>query len=117
MCEINDGPSDAGGATEDGENEDPRKEKDEDVSGPNARVREPLRVPVQIRRWHRLHVQLCHEFRRYPFNPKKPQLRDPRCEGFDLSIKCLRFEDYGASYLMGAEISKTQKQTLFSLCD
>lgn len=79
MCEINDGPSDAGGATEDGENEDPRKEKDEDVSGPNARVREPLRVPVQIRRWHRLHVQFCHEFRRYPFNQKKPQLRDPRC--------------------------------------
>ena len=61
VCEINDGPSDARGTTEDGEYEDPRKEKDEDVCGPNARVREPLRVPVQIRRWHRLHVQFCHQ--------------------------------------------------------
>jgi len=61
MREINDGPCDAGGATEDGENEDPRKEKDEDVGGPDARVSEPLRVPVQIRRWHRLHVEICHQ--------------------------------------------------------
>jgi len=61
MYEINDGPCDARGATEDGENEDPRKEKDEDVGGPDARVSEPLRVPVQIRRWHRLHVQICHQ--------------------------------------------------------
>lgn len=56
MGEVDDGPSLARGAIEDGEDDEPREKEDENVSGPNPWVREPLRVPVQIRRWHRPHV-------------------------------------------------------------
>lgn len=62
MGEIDYGPSGAGGAAEDGENEKPGEEEDEYVGGPNTRVRKPLRVPVHIRRRHRLHVQVRHRF-------------------------------------------------------
>uniref|UniRef100_A0A0A9D6D6 Uncharacterized protein n=1 Tax=Arundo donax TaxID=35708 RepID=A0A0A9D6D6_ARUDO len=58
--EVDDGPRRAGGASEDGEDEEPREEKDEDIGRPHARVHEPLRVLVQIRRRERLHVQLRH---------------------------------------------------------
>jgi hypothetical protein len=58
--EVDDGPRGAGCATEDGEHEEPREEEDEDVGRPHARVHEPLRVLVQIRRRERLHVQLHH---------------------------------------------------------
>ena len=56
MGEIDDGPGHARTATEDGEDEEPREEEDQYVGGPYAGVREPLRVPVQIRRRLRLHV-------------------------------------------------------------
>lgn len=61
MTEIDGGPSHARGTTEDGEDEEPREEQDYDVRRPHARVREPLRVPVQIRWWHRLHIQTRHQ--------------------------------------------------------
>lgn len=52
---MDDGPGHARGAIEDREDE-PREKDDENVGGPHPRVREPLRVPVQIRRWHRPYV-------------------------------------------------------------
>jgi hypothetical protein len=58
--EVDDGPRGAGCAAEDGEHEEPGEEEDEDVGRPHARVHEPLRVLVQIRRRERLHVQLRH---------------------------------------------------------
>ena len=61
MGEIDEGPGDARGAAEDGEDEEPREEEDEDVCGPHPWIHEPLRVPVQIRRWHRRHIQLSHQ--------------------------------------------------------
>ena len=60
MGEIDDGPGHAGTATEDGEDEEPREEEDQNVEGPDTWVREPLRVPVQIRRRYSLHVQIGH---------------------------------------------------------
>lgn len=58
--EIDDCPRHARRAAEDGENKEPCEEENEDVGGPHTRVREPLRVPVQIRRRLRFHVQICH---------------------------------------------------------
>jgi len=58
--EVDDGPRRAGGAAEDGEDEEPGEEEDEDVARPDARVHEPLGVLVQIRGRERLHVQLRH---------------------------------------------------------
>ena len=60
MREIDDGPSHAGRAAEDGENNKPREEEDEDISGPYTWVHEPLRILVHIRGWHRLHIQIRH---------------------------------------------------------
>lgn len=60
VAEVDEGPGHAGGAAEDGEDEEPGDEEDEDVGGPDPRVHEPLGVLVQIRRRHRLHVQLRH---------------------------------------------------------
>ncbi|KAI8544929.1 hypothetical protein RHMOL_Rhmol07G0003600 [Rhododendron molle] len=60
MGEIDDGPGHARRAAEEGEDEEPREEEDQDIGGPNPWVREPFRVPIQIRRWHRLHVQIRH---------------------------------------------------------
>lgn len=50
MSEMNDGPSDARRTMKDGENEEPREEEDENISSPNTRIREPLCVPIHIRR-------------------------------------------------------------------
>lgn len=60
VAEVDERPCRAWGAPEDGEDEDPAEEEDEDVGGPDPGVHEPLRVPVQIRGRHRLHVQLRH---------------------------------------------------------
>lgn len=60
VAEVDERPGHAGRAPEDGEDEEPGDEEDEDVGGPDPRVHEPLRVLVQIRRRHRLHVQLRH---------------------------------------------------------
>lgn len=60
MEEINDCPRHARRTSNDGENKKPWEEEDEDVGGPHTGVREPLRVPVQIRRRHRFHVQIGH---------------------------------------------------------
>ena len=60
MREMDDGPGHARGTTGDGEDDEPREEEDEDVGAPHPRVREPLRVPVQIRRCLRLHIQIRH---------------------------------------------------------
>lgn len=60
VAEVDERPRRAWGAPEDGEDEDPAEEEDEDVGGPDPGVHEPLRVPVQIRGRHRLHVQLRH---------------------------------------------------------
>lgn len=56
MREIDDGPGHPGGAVEEREDDQPRDEQDEDVRRPHPGVREPFRVPVQIRRRHGLHV-------------------------------------------------------------
>ena len=63
MGEVDDGPGHARGAVEDGENEEPREEEDQYVSGPYARIREPLRVPVHICCRKRPHV--------HPFSPQE----------------------------------------------
>ena len=60
VAEVDERPGHAGGAAEDGEDEEPGDEEDEDVGGPDPRVHEPLGVLVQIRRGHRLHVELRH---------------------------------------------------------
>lgn len=60
--EVHDGPSHARGAVENGEHDEPREEEDEDVGRPHARVREPLRVLVQIRRRHRANVHVLSSF-------------------------------------------------------
>lgn len=62
MGEIDDGPGHARRAAEEGEDEEPREEEDQDIGSPNPWVSEPFRVPIQIRRWHRLHVQIRHFF-------------------------------------------------------
>ena len=77
--EVDDGPGHAGGAAEDGEHEEPGEEKDEYVGAPDAGVHEPLRVLVQIRWRHRLHVELRHRPRRV-------------CSPFEL---CLRVQGKG----------------------
>ena len=53
---IDNGPGHARRAAKDGEDKEPREEEDKDVGGPNPRVCEPFCVPIQIRRWLRLHV-------------------------------------------------------------
>jgi hypothetical protein len=60
MAEVDERPRHAGCASDDGEDEEPGDEEDEDVGGPHPGVHEPLRVLVQIRRRHRLRVQLRH---------------------------------------------------------
>ena len=72
MEEVDDGPRRAGGAAEDGEDEEPGEEEDEDVGRPDARVHEPLGVLVQIRGRERLHVQLRHRAGGAP-NPSNPR--------------------------------------------
>lgn len=62
MREVDDGPGHARGAIEDGKDDKPREEDDENVGGPHPRVREPLGVPVQIRRWHRPYVHCSTAF-------------------------------------------------------
>jgi hypothetical protein len=64
--EVDDCPGHAGGAVEDGEYDDPREEEDEDVGRPHARIREPLRIPVQIRRRHCSDVHVL-----WPFSPSQ----------------------------------------------
>lgn len=76
--EIDDGPGHAGRAAEDGEDEEPGEEEDADVGRPDARVHEPLRVPVQIRRRHSLHVQLRHRPRLPPPSLSFPSLSGRR---------------------------------------
>ena len=56
MGEVDDGPGHARGTIEDGLNEEPWEEEDEDVSRPHPWIREPLRVPVHVRRRQRSHV-------------------------------------------------------------
>lgn len=56
MGEVDDGPGSAGGATGDGEDEQPGKEEEQDVGGLDTEVHEPLRVLVHINRRCRLHV-------------------------------------------------------------
>lgn len=58
--EVDDGPGHAGRAGGEGEDEEPGEEEDENVGGPHSRVHEPLGIPVQIRRRHRLHIQIRH---------------------------------------------------------
>lgn len=60
MGEVDDSPSHARRTTEDGKHRQPREEKDQYVSGPNSRIREPFGVPIQIRGRHSLHVQIRH---------------------------------------------------------
>lgn len=62
MAEVNDRPCHARRAIKNGENEQPAEEEYEYVCGPYSWIHEPLRVPVQIRRRHRLHVQLSDHF-------------------------------------------------------
>ena len=61
MKEIDDGPGHARRAREDGKDDEPGEEEDKDVAGPNAWVREPLGVSVQIRRRNCIHVQCPHQ--------------------------------------------------------
>jgi hypothetical protein len=63
MAEVDERPRHAGRASEDGEDEEPGDEEDEDVGGPHPGIHEPLGVLVQIRRRHRLRVQLRHPCR------------------------------------------------------
>lgn len=65
--EVDDGPSHARRTAQDGQDKKPREEEDEDVGGPHPWVHEPLRIPVQIRRWHRLHVQIRHSEKTHKF--------------------------------------------------
>ena len=65
MEEINDGPSHSRRAAENGENEEPCEEYDENIGSPYPRVREPLCIPVQIRRRRCLHVQIRHSHHKY----------------------------------------------------
>lgn len=60
MREIDDCPGHAGRASENGQHKEPREEEDQYIRGPNTRVREPLRIPVQIRRLLRRHVVTRH---------------------------------------------------------
>ncbi|RWW80325.1 hypothetical protein BHE74_00011327 [Ensete ventricosum] len=83
----------AGGASENGEHKEPGKEEDEYVGGPDSGVHKPLRVLVQIRRRHRVHVELRH--RRRPEVPlsssapdSKPRQRskDSTAGGFNYTV-------------------------------
>lgn len=56
MGEVDDSPGHAGGATEEREDDEPREEENQNVARPNPWVREPLRVPIQIRRRNRPYV-------------------------------------------------------------
>lgn len=60
VAEINNGPGHPRSAAKDGEDKQPREEKNKDVGGPYPWVHEPLCVPIQIRRLHSLHVQIRH---------------------------------------------------------
>jgi hypothetical protein len=75
MAEVDERPRHAGRASEDGEDEEPGDEEDEDVGGPHPRVHEPFGVLVQIRRRHRLRVQLRHPCRssRSASRPRRPK--------------------------------------------
>jgi hypothetical protein len=54
--EVYDRPGCSGGATRDGEDEEPSEEEQEDVGGPDARVHEPLCVLVHVHRRRRFDV-------------------------------------------------------------
>ena len=56
MNEMNDRPGRARTASKEGEDDKPAKEDDGDVGRPHARVLEPRRVLVQIRRRLGLHI-------------------------------------------------------------
>ena len=60
VSNVDGGPGDAGRAAEYGEDGDPSEEDDEDVGCPHAGVSKPLGVPIHVRRWGRLRVQLRH---------------------------------------------------------
>ncbi|KAD5507448.1 hypothetical protein E3N88_15151 [Mikania micrantha] len=60
VTKIDGGPSHAGRTTGDGENNEPSKEQDEYVDGPDARIHEPLGVPIEIRWRLRLDIQVGH---------------------------------------------------------
>jgi len=64
MREVDDGPCHARGATEERENDEPGDEEDKDVGCPNTWIREPFRIPIQIRRRlrfdiHFLYLRVC----------------------------------------------------------
>lgn len=80
MRKVNHGPGHARRATEDGEHHEPGEEKDEYICSPDPRVREPLGIPIQIRRRRRLHVQIRHSntnFAAILMNSEKPQFFPP----------------------------------------
>lgn len=55
-------PGHARRAAKKGKNKEPRHEHHEDIGGPHPWIREPLCVPVQIRRWHRPHIHSSSSF-------------------------------------------------------
>lgn len=61
MGEIDDGPGHARRAAKDGEHNEPGEEQHEYVGSPHPWVHEPLGVPVQIGRRHRLHIKIRHK--------------------------------------------------------
>lgn len=60
MNEVDYGPRRAGRATKNRENDQPGEEKYEYIGGPHTWIHEPLSVPIQIRRWRRLDIQIHH---------------------------------------------------------
>lgn len=60
MSEIDNGPGHARRATENREDDKPSEEEYQYIRRPYAWIQEPLRIPVQIHRWRRLHVQIRH---------------------------------------------------------
>lgn len=60
MSKINSGPGHARRATENREHDKPNEEEDKYISRPYTWIHKPLRIPVQIRRWRRLHIQIRH---------------------------------------------------------
>lgn len=49
---INNSPGHSRRATKDSQHDKPLEKEDQNISSPNTRIREPLSVFVQIRRWH-----------------------------------------------------------------
>lgn len=76
MGEIDESPGHAGGATEEGEDEEPREEENKDIGGPHPRVHEPLGVPVEIGRRRRFHVHHVFLGVRISPRPVTPTIRE-----------------------------------------